>query len=138
MEKLTQNQAEKLLKAIFEEEIKQDSNEIPDNYPDTNDEKINYASYVIAQSLSAFAPAITRITRLNKLSSLKCPNVILNNETRIALEHIAKIKLDIDEVYDELNIVFERTKGKKDGNQNQHRHAKNNANGRRNDSERNF
>lgn len=113
------NKSEKrLLKAIFEDKVDKvdkvtdaaDDNELPDNYPDTDADKIGYAAYVVTKSLEYISPALQRLYRCEALCKLNPPNIITNNESRMALEHLIRAKRDIDDAYNEVLTVYKRTK----------------------------
>lgn len=106
---LTTEQAERLLKAIFNsdepDEGEPDMDEPDDNYPDTIAEKIGYAEYVAIHILGDLAPAIQRLTRLNRLLLIggkggeqSLPDVITHNEARMALQYLLRVERDVKEI----------------------------------------
>lgn len=104
------NAEERLLKAIFENEPQDENGELPDNYPDTNADKIGYALYTLTKSLESISPAIIRLNILESSVKVGCPDIIINNEAKMALRHLLKIKCDVNDVIDEVITVFDRTK----------------------------
>jgi len=100
----------KLLKVIFEDDAETDTDKLPDNFPDTDAEKIGYAAYVLTKSLERIGNAIHRLYRCEALCKINPPNIITHNEARMALEHLVRVKGDIYEAYNETLTVFERTK----------------------------
>lgn len=124
MEKLTPE--EKLLKAIFDEsrdDIEElldedcaEDEDYDDNYPDTNLEKIGYALYAVTKSLEYISPAIARLNRLQTLLRVsteenKMPDVITNNEARMALNHLMRVSGNVEDAFSEVSDVYNRTKG---------------------------
>ena len=111
---------ERLLKAIFGkawEQSKTADDEYDENYPDTNADKIDYAAYALTKSLERISPALIRLRRLDSLYTVsrggsELPDVIAHNEARMALKHLARAKRDIDDAYNEVMIVLERTAAK--------------------------
>lgn len=99
---------ERLLKAIIGKEFEDD--ELPDNYPDTDADKIGYAGYVVTKSLEYISPALRRLYRCEALCKLDPPKIITNNESRMALEHLIRVKRNIDDAYNEVLTVYKRTK----------------------------
>ena len=102
--KLTTEQAERLLKAIFDES-EQDENELDDNYPDTIREKIGYAEHVAVAVLEDLSPAIRRLSRLHRLlivgekgGEQGLPDIITHNEARMALQYLLRVERDIKEI----------------------------------------
>lgn len=105
------NESEKrLLKAVFENKPQDENEGLPDNYPDTDTDKIGYAAYVVTKSLEYISPALQRLYRCEALCKLNPPNIITNNESRMALEHLIRVKRDIDDAYNEVLTVYKRTK----------------------------
>ena len=110
MEKLTTEQAKKLLNAIFAEE---DTDE--DNYPETITDKVGYAEYVLTHSLEYIGKAIDRLSRLSRLffvadKSGGLPDIITNNELRMALEPLLMVREDVNEITDYLLESYRETK----------------------------
>lgn len=109
-EKLTTEQAEKLLEAIFDGETD------ADDYPDTMTEKAGYAEYVVTHSLQDISKAIVRLSRLHHLLRVgekdggKLPDIIAHNETRMALEPLMRVERDISEMVDMLKGIYHATK----------------------------
>lgn len=102
--KLTTEQAERLLKAIFDES-EQDENELDDNYPDTIREKISYAEHVAVAVLGDLSPAIQRLSRLHRLLIIgekggeqSLQDVITHNEARMALQYLLRVERDVKEI----------------------------------------
>lgn len=129
-EKITPEQAERLLKAIFAKDETEKEPVTPgqekklkdaiaadyeddladDSYPDTDADKIGYAAYVVTKSLEYISPALQRLYRCEALCKLDTPNIITNNESRMALERLIRAKRNIDEAYNEVLTVYKRTK----------------------------
>ncbi len=102
------NYEEKLLEAIFE-----DCKEEADNYPDTNAEKAGYAFYVLTKALEPIGNAISRSNRCENFCKLNAPEIILHNEAKMALKHLTMAKSAVDDAYNEISMVFDRTKDSK-------------------------
>ena len=110
MEKLTTEQAKKLLQAIFAEE---DTDE--DNYPETIADKVSYSEYVLTHNLQYIGKAIDRLSRLSRLllvadKSGGLPDIITNNELRTALEPLLRVQSDVNEIIDWLLPIYRETK----------------------------
>ena len=110
MEKLTTEQAKKLLNAIFAEE---DTDE--DNYPETIADKVSYSEYVLTHNLQYIGKAIDRLSRLSRLflvadKSGGLPDIITNNELRMALEPLLRVQSDVNEIVDWLLPIYRETK----------------------------
>lgn len=110
MEKLTTEQAKKLLNAIFAEE---DTDE--DNYPETIADKVSYSEYVLTHNLQYIGKAIDRLSRLSRLllvadKSGGLPDIITNNELRTALEPLLRVQSDVNEIIDWLLPIYRETK----------------------------
>ena len=104
---------ERLLEAIFKKSGGKKKE--GDKYPEKNSEKIGYALYLITRSLESISPALTRLSRLDNLYKMeKLPEIIAHNEARMALDKIVKVKQSIDDAYNEVLIVFKRTKEKEE------------------------
>ena len=100
-------EAEKrLLTAIFNDN---EEGDIPDNYPDTDAEKIGYAAYALTKTLEHISPALQRLYRMEALCKLDAPPIIAHNEARMALEHLRKVKQDMDDAYNETLLVYKRS-----------------------------
>lgn len=110
-EPITSEQAKRLLKAIFAEE---DTDE--DNYPETITDKVSYAEYVLTHSLEHIGKALHRLGRLNRLLLVAerhengLPDIITNNELRMALEPLLRVREDINEITDYLLESYRETK----------------------------
>ena len=107
---LTAEQSKKLLQAIFAEE---DTDE--DNYPETIAEKVSYSEYVLTHNLQYIGKAIDRLSRLSRLflvadKSGGLPDIITNNELRMALEPLLRVQSDINEIVDWLLPIYNETK----------------------------
>ena len=110
--KPTPEQAERLLKAIFAK-----SSEDPDdNYPDTMKEKVGYCQYVTTHLLEDLSKTINRLSRLYSLLAVaekdgknELPDIITNNELRMALVPLMRIKSDVGEVTDMLSGLYRDT-----------------------------
>ena len=120
-EKITTEQAKRLLNAIFkkpEDESEEPNIDEPDdNYPETTIEKVGYSECVIVHMLENIAPAIQRISRLHRLLTLeekdpanKLPEIILNNELRIALKPLLQVENDIKDIMEMLMPIYRATK----------------------------
>ena len=110
-EPITPEQAKRLLQAIFAEE---DTDE--DNYPETIAEKVSYAEYVLIHNLSNISKALNRLSRLSRLLLVSekhengLPDIITNNELRMALEPLLIVCEDVVEITDILVQVYHDTK----------------------------
>lgn len=110
--KLTTEQAERLLKAIFsaEDELTEgepgmDIEEPNENWPETFVDKIGYAEHVAVAVLEDLSPAIRRLSRLHRLlivgekgGEQSLPDVITHNEARMALQYLLRVERDIKEI----------------------------------------
>lgn len=114
-EPITPEQAKKLLQAIFSEK-KTDE----DNYPETIADKVGYAEYVLTHNLSNIGKALNRLSRLSRLLLVSekhengLPDIITNNELRMALEPLLRVREDIAEITNILVQVYHETKPKKE------------------------
>ena len=111
-EPITPEQSKKLLQAIFAEE---DTDE--GNYPETISEKVGYAEYVLTHNLSNIGKALNRLSRLSRLllvseKSGGLPDIITNNELRMALEPLLRAREDINEITGYLLESYRETKPK--------------------------
>ena len=109
-ESITPEQAKKLLNAIFAEE---DTDE--DNYPETIADKVSYSEYVLTHNLQYIGKAIDRLSQLSRLflvadKSGGLPDIITNNELRMALEPLLRVREDINEITDYLLESYRETK----------------------------
>lgn len=102
--KWTTEQAERLLKAIFDGD-EQDIDDQDDNFPDTIQEKIGYAEYAAVAILGDLSPAIRRLGRLSRLLIIgerggeqSLPDVITHNEARMALQYLLRVERDVKEI----------------------------------------
>ena len=108
----TPEQVKKLLQAIFAEEDTAD-----DNYPETISDKVGYSEYVLTHNLQYIGKAIDRLSRLSRLllvadKSGGMPDIITNNELRMALEPLLRVECDIKEITKMLVVVYRETKPK--------------------------
>ena len=107
----TPEQVKKLLQAIFAEE---DTDE--DNYPETVSEKVGYSEYVLTHNLGNIGKAINRLGRLSRLLLVSekhengLPDIITNNELRMALEPLLRVQSDVNEIVDWLLPIYRETK----------------------------
>ena len=105
----------RLLQAIFAEE---ETGE--DNYPETISEKVGYAEYVLTHNLSNVGKALNRLSRLSRLLLVSekhengLPDIITNNELRMALEPLLIVCEDVVEITDILVQVYHETKQEKE------------------------
>ena len=110
-EPITPEQSKKLLQAIFAEE---DTDE--DNYPETIADKVSYSEYVLTHNLQYIGKAIDRLSRLSRLLLVAerhengLPDIITNNELRMALEPLLRVREDINEIVDWLLPIYRETK----------------------------
>ena len=98
---------ERLLTAIF--------SDTEDNYPDTVADKVGYSEYVLTHNLGNIGKAIDRLNRLGRLllvadKSGGLPDIITNNELRMALEPLLLVREDVNEIADYLLEVYRETK----------------------------
>lgn len=108
-----ESKEERLLKAIFNN-VEADE---ADNYPETITEKVGYSEYVIVHALQNIAPAIHRLSRLHNLLMLeekdsknKLPDIITNNELRMALKPLLQVENDIKDITEMLLPIYRATK----------------------------
>ncbi len=125
--KITTEQAKRLLTAIFAEPEDEmyDGDEkelIDDNYPETTTEKVGYAEYVMTHDLQFIGTSIHRLSRLyNLLMAVeraeggKLPDIITNNELRMALKPLLIVENDIKDIAEMLTEVYKATKPGEDG-----------------------
>lgn len=92
--------------------------EMPDNYPETYFEKADNALFCLHKVLEHLSPALVRTSRLcgllrvgEKDGKNTLPRIITHNESRMALKHIAMVKRDVDDAYQEILSIFENSKG---------------------------
>lgn len=117
MNKPTDEQAKKLLNAIFD---KTDTDETDDNYLETVVEKVGYAQYVITHNLQNIGRIIHRLSRLYNLLTVsekgksKLPDIITNNELRMALEPLLQVENDVKDIAEMLMEIYRETKPKKE------------------------
>ena len=95
---------ERLLKAIFGKGEEQ-SEEEPNDYPKTYVEKVGYAEFVITHTLQDISSTIWRLSRLSRLLLVSekdgentLPDIITNNELRMALKPLLLVENDISEI----------------------------------------
>lgn len=110
---------ERLLKAIF------DTEEAEDDYPATIIDKVGYAEYVLTHDLEYIGKAINRLGRLHRLLVItekdgknELPDIITNNELRMALEPLLRLKEDVVEISETLLEIYKETKQEKSENSN--------------------
>lgn len=115
-EPITPEQAKKLLQAIFAEE----DTDTDDDYPKTIADKVSYAEYVLTHNLQYIGKALNRLSRLNRLLLVAdknggLPDIITNNELRMALEPLMRVREDVNEITGFLLEEYRATKpdGKK-------------------------
>lgn len=125
--KITTEQAKRLLTAIFAEPEDEmyDGDEkelIDDNYPETTTEKVGYAEYVMTHDLQFIGTSIHRLSRLYNLLMAaeraeggKLPDIITNNELRMALKPLLIVENDIKDIAEMLTEVYKATKPGEDG-----------------------
>jgi hypothetical protein len=98
---------EKLIMLITDKTATAD---VPDNFPETAQDKAFYAEYALQSVLSDIAPALKKIGSLNRLFAVsakdKLPDVITYNECIKILKHLVKVKSDIDEAYKNIIDVY--------------------------------
>lgn len=114
MEEREMTPEERLLREIF---AKSEQDEMPDNYPETYFEKADYAMFCLHKSLESISTALGRISRLcgflrvgEKDGKNTTPRIITHDGSRMALKHLAMVKRDVDEAYQEILNIFESTK----------------------------
>ena len=115
-----ESKEERLLKAIFSEKDDAD-----DNYPETYAEKAGYAEYALTHTLQDISAALWRLSRLDRLlfASEKdgentLPDIITNNEVRMALKPLLQVENDVNEITEMLLEIYNETKpqkGERDG-----------------------
>ena len=106
---------ERLVREIFAEKDETSYYGLPENYPDSYLEKADYAEYLLQKSLS---PTLCRLSRLRSLLRTAwkdgkdgLPKLITNNESFMALTHLAKVKSDVDEAFTEIQKICQDTIG---------------------------
>jgi len=104
---------ERLLKAIFANE-KNDKKE--EEHPDTIIEKVSFSELLVTKSLENISRSIVRLSRLHRLLAItqkdgqdKLPDIITNNETRMALEALIPAKRDIYDAVAYMTAVYRAT-----------------------------
>ena len=91
---------------------------MPENYPDTVIDKVGYSAHVLVNDLRDIGVAIQRLNRLDRLlyvtekGGAELPGIILNNELRLALEPLLRLRADINEIVDWLLPIYRETKQK--------------------------
>ena len=107
-----ESKEERLLKAIFSEKDDAD-----DNYPETYAEKAGYAEYALTHTLQDISAALWRLSRLDRLlfASEKdgentLPDIITNNEVRMALTPLLRVENDVSEITEMLAEIYYETK----------------------------
>ena len=91
---------------------------MPKNYPDTIADKVSYSEYVLTHNLQYIGKAIDRLSRLSRLLLVAerhengLPDIITNNELRMALEPLLRVQSDITEIVDWLLPIYRETKQK--------------------------
>lgn len=114
-EPITPEQSKRLLQAIFAEEETDE-----DNYPETISEKVDYAEYALIHNLSNIGKALNRLSRLSRLLLVSekhengLPDIITNNELRMALEPLLIVREDVAEITKFLSEAYHETKPKKE------------------------
>ena len=90
-----------------------DDFEMPENYPETLSDKAHYAEYCVQKSLEHISAYLLRVGRVRTFVSLGggiTPNIITNNEAKMALKHLAFAMDDFKDAYKELRAIFDATK----------------------------
>ena len=107
-----ESKEERLLKAIFSEKEEPD-----DNLPQTYAEKAGYAEYALTHTLQDISAALWRLSRLDRLlfASEKdgehtLPDIITNNEVRMALTPLLRVENDVSEITEMLAEIYYETK----------------------------
>ena len=107
---LTTEQAKKLIEAIFKDT---DNEPEDDNYPETDLEKVGYSEYVLTHSLQYFGKAIHRLSHLHHLLALpELPEIIKQNELRMALEPLLQVENDVKDITEMLTPIYKAMKPK--------------------------
>ena len=106
---LTTEQAKRLLTAIFGEGESEKPED--DNYPETDLEKVGYSEYVLTRTLQYIGKAIHRLNRLHNLLALsELPDIIKQNELRMALEQLLQVEDDVKDIAEMLTADYKATK----------------------------
>lgn len=107
---------ERLLKAIFSGGYTNEDDP-DDNYLDTIKEKVGYSEYAATQTLGDIGKALHRLSRLYSLLLVaekdgknELPDIITNNEARMALESLSQVKNNIKDAVELLAEVYRETK----------------------------
>ena len=113
---------ERLLKAIFSEKEEPD-----DNLPQTYAEKAGYAEYALTHTLQDISAALWRLSRLDRLlfaaekdGENTLPNIITNNEVRMALTPLLRVENDVSEITEMLAGIYNETKAPEAQNEADH------------------
>jgi hypothetical protein len=109
---------EKLLKSVFEKKGEpEEDNDADEDYPQTPQEKLDYAKYITMKSLEAVSKALVRFDRLCNLSKLNAPSIIINNECQMTLRSLCPAWHDLSEARGYVKEIFDATCDKKGGKQ---------------------
>ena len=92
-----------------EVELKSETH-MPENFPNTNFEKVDYSLYLLTTVLETISPTLIQLQKTCNLIRVKSPNIIIANELKKSIDYFDRIKADIDEAYNELKIISERTR----------------------------
>ena len=110
-----ESKEERLLKAIFSEKDDAD-----DNYSETYAEKAGYAECALTHTLQDISAALWRLSRLDRLlfaaekdGENTLPDIITNNEVRMALTPLLRVENDVSEIVSMLTEIYIDTKQKK-------------------------
>ena len=95
---------ERLLKTVFAEEDTDDGKD--GNILGSYSEKAYYTQFLLHKALENLSPALNRISRLCGLLQVGqkdgkngLPSIITHNESRMVLQHLAKVKVDVNKAY---------------------------------------
>lgn len=91
-------------------EVEDECGKMPEGYPNTDADKINYANFCLTKSLEHLSPAISKCQRLERMNDLKAPKIIIENEVRMTLEKIFLLSDCVHNAVTELEIVWRRNK----------------------------
>jgi hypothetical protein len=108
---------ERLLRAIFAEKDSEDDDGFSEDYPQSYSGKAHYAHFLLHKSLENLSPALCKLSRLRGLLQAGqkdgkdgLPRIITNNESRMVLQHLGKVKGDVNKAYCEICQIFKDTK----------------------------
>lgn len=107
---------EKLLKAIFSNDVLDDACDMPEGWPDTNAEKTHYAQYAVIDAIKYVPPVLTGLKRLCDMHQVSdadsggsLPDAITHHEIEEIQKNLLLLKDNIDDAFNRLMEVWEDT-----------------------------